>query len=101
MLRSARRGPDQDGRRDRERRVGGGTMSTSSARNFGKVLGITLFLAAFMVGGSVAQLTAAESTTTDANVLEGVVTSTNGPEAGVWVIAETTDLPTKFAKIVV
>src|SRR6202046_5350030 len=31
----------------------------------------------------------------------GVVTSVNGPEAGVWVIAETTDLPTKFAKIVV
>jgi len=33
--------------------------------------------------------------------LTGVVTSANGPEAGVWVIAETTDLPTKFAKIVV
>ena len=31
----------------------------------------------------------------------GVVTSANGPEAGVWVIAETTDLPTRFAKIVV
>src|SRR6516165_9284259 len=31
----------------------------------------------------------------------GVVTSANGPEAGVWVIAETTDLPTKFAKVVV
>ena len=31
----------------------------------------------------------------------GVVTGPNGPEAGVWVIAETTDLPTKFAKIVV
>src|SRR5580704_1363153 len=31
----------------------------------------------------------------------GVVTSPKGPEAGVWVIAETTDLPTKFAKIVV
>jgi hypothetical protein len=29
------------------------------------------------------------------------VTSASGPEAGVWVIAETTDLPTKFAKIVV
>ena len=27
--------------------------------------------------------------------LEGVVTGPNGPEAGVWVIAETTDLPTK------
>src|SRR5438309_270467 len=33
--------------------------------------------------------------------LGGVVTSANGPEAGVWVIAETKDLPTKFAKIVV
>ena len=33
--------------------------------------------------------------------LGGVVTSPTGPEAGVWVIAETADLPTKFAKIVV
>src|ERR1700730_17535748 len=33
--------------------------------------------------------------------LGGVVSSPNGPEAGVWVIAETTDLPTKFVKIVV
>src|SRR5262249_37763461 len=35
------------------------------------------------------------------NDLGGVVASANGPEAGVWVIAETTDLPTKFVKIVV
>src|SRR5262249_11908312 len=34
-------------------------------------------------------------------VIGGVVTGPNGPEAGVWVIAGTTDLPTKFAKIVV
>src|SRR5881628_1448022 len=33
--------------------------------------------------------------------LAGVVTSANGPEAGVWVIAETSDLPTRFARIVV
>ena len=33
--------------------------------------------------------------------LSGVVRSLNGPEAGVWVIAETTDLSTKYAKIVV
>ena len=33
--------------------------------------------------------------------LSGVVTGAHGPEAGVWVIAETTELPTKFAKIVV
>jgi hypothetical protein len=31
----------------------------------------------------------------------GVVTGPKGPEAGVWVIAETTDLPTKMNKIVV
>ena len=31
----------------------------------------------------------------------GVVTSAHGPEAGVWVIAETTELPTKLVKIVV
>jgi len=33
--------------------------------------------------------------------LGGLVSSSKGPEAGVWVIAETGDLPTKFAKIVV
>jgi hypothetical protein len=31
----------------------------------------------------------------------GVVTGVAGPEAGVWVIAETTDLPTRFTRIVV
>ncbi len=33
--------------------------------------------------------------------IAGVVTSSKGPEAGVWVIAETKLLPTKFRKIVV
>ena len=33
--------------------------------------------------------------------IRGVVTGANGPEAGVWVIAETMDLPTRYAKIVV
>ena len=37
----------------------------------------------------------------DADDIAGVVTSARGPEAGVWVIAETTDMPTKFRKIVV
>ncbi len=36
-----------------------------------------------------------------ADYIGGVVTSSKGPEAGVWVIAETTELPTKYAKIVV
>ena len=33
--------------------------------------------------------------------IKGTVNGPNGPEAGVWVIAETTDLPTKYAKVVV
>src|SRR5689334_2876196 len=37
----------------------------------------------------------------DSDDIGGVVTSSKGPEAGVWVIAETRDLPTRFAKIVV
>jgi hypothetical protein len=37
----------------------------------------------------------------DSDDIAGIVTSASGPEAGVWVIAETSDLPTRFAKIVV
>ncbi len=37
----------------------------------------------------------------DADDIGGVVTGPNGPEAGVWVIAETTDLPTRFTRSVV
>ena len=48
-----------------------------------------------------AQQHPAEAVRIGDNDLGGVVTSAQGPEAGVWVIAETTDLPTKFAKIVV
>src|SRR5450432_3903626 len=36
-----------------------------------------------------------------ADDIGGVVTSSNGPEAGVWVIAETADFKVKFRKIVV
>ena len=37
----------------------------------------------------------------DNDDIGGVVTSAKGPEAGVWVIAETKGLPTRFAKMVV
>src|ERR1700682_5949723 len=37
----------------------------------------------------------------DPDDIGGVVTSAKGPEAGVWVIGETTDTPAKFARIVV
>ncbi|HXX44367.1 MAG TPA: carboxypeptidase-like regulatory domain-containing protein [Candidatus Acidoferrales bacterium] len=36
-----------------------------------------------------------------ASDIGGVVSSSKGPEAGVWVIAETTDLPTRYIKEVV
>ena len=48
-----------------------------------------------------AQQTAPAGVTVGESDLGGVVSGPNGPEAGVWVIAETTDLPTKFAKMVV
>ena len=48
-----------------------------------------------------AQPTADPAMRVSENELGGVVAGPNGPEAGVWVIAETTELPTKFAKIVV
>src|SRR5579862_3963635 len=49
------------------------------------------------LGGSHAQ----SSPSIDADDIGGVVTSSNGPEAGVWVIAETHDLPVRYIKIVV
>ena len=51
-------------------------------------------------GASSATQTAA-TVAIDDDDIGGLVTSGKGPEAGVWVIAETTDLPTRFARIVV
>ena len=67
---------------------------------FGMVaLGVALFFGAFLVrtSGQVASATVR----IDDNDLGGVVSSSMGPEAGVWVVAETTDLSTKYVKIVV
>src|SRR5438552_1309193 len=44
---------------------------------------------------------AGEAVTVGPKSIGGVVSSPKGREAGVWVIAETTGLPTKFARIVV
>jgi hypothetical protein len=62
--------------------------------------GIAALLAACAVPMDKPQA-ADESIHVGSSDLGGVVNSTKGPEAGVWVIAETNDLPTKFAKIVV
>ncbi len=44
---------------------------------------------------------AATAVAIDADDIGGVVTGPNGPEAGVWVIAETRDLPVRYIKSVV
>jgi hypothetical protein len=59
------------------------------------ILFCTLLFSAFAMSA------AAQTVPVDADDIGGVVTGASGPEAGVWVIAETTDLPTKFVRIVV
>src|SRR4249919_36703 len=63
-------------------------------------IGVGLIWVAALVATSAGQQTNT-AIAVDSDDIGGVVTSTKGPEAGVWVIAETTDLPTRFAKIVV
>src|SRR5712691_7862388 len=66
----------------------------------GIVIALALLLAATLAGLLTAQ-NKSEAVRVGNTDLGGVVTSSNGPEAGVWVIAETADLGTKFVKIVV
>ena len=58
------------------------------------------FMAVFLVGLSACQQ-GSEVVVIDDDDIGGVVSGPDGPEAGVWVIAETTDLPTKFSRTVV
>jgi hypothetical protein len=57
---------------------------------------LSVSFSALLAGAAMAQ-----AVRVDADDIGGVVTGANGPEAGVWVIAETRDLPTRFIKIVV
>src|SRR5580700_7100208 len=64
-------------------------LSTAAAVGFAALLALPIT--------AIAQ----ETVAIDNDDIGGVVTGPNGPEAGVWVIAETTDLPTRFARMVV
>ena len=64
-------------------------------------IGMTAVLVAAALAGLLLAQTRNETVRVGNADVGGVVTSSNGPEAGVWVIAETTDLPTKFVRIVV
>src|SRR4051812_22793932 len=66
--------------------------------------GIVIVLAALLITALAGLLTAqqkSEGVRVGAADVGGLVSGPKGPEAGVWVIAETTDLPTKFVRIVV
>jgi hypothetical protein len=64
------------------------------------VITVGLFLAVSLVALRVGQAQGG-GVAIDADDIGGVVTGPKGPEAGVWVIAETKDLQTKHAKVVV
>ena len=61
----------------------------------------SIVIAALAAAPHVAAQAQQASVSIGATDIGGVVTGASGPEAGVWVIAETTELPTKYAKIVV
>src|SRR5271166_1703150 len=63
---------------------------------FAAVFAVTGFLVA-----NPARLEAQIRVAIDGDDIGGVVSGPHGPEAGVWVIAETRDLPTRYAKMVV
>src|SRR5437667_12420571 len=69
---------------------------------FGSVASIALatIVAASFSGGRV-RVAAQAAIAMDADDIGGVVTGPRGAEAGVWVIAESTSLPTTLRKIVV
>ncbi len=75
-------------------------MKTMNLRSGMMAAGVAACVAVSLTSISARQ-PAAAAVPVDADDLAGVVRSTKGPEAGVWVIAETTDLPTKFSKTVV
>ena len=74
-------------------------MRTAKTLSFSLALGsIALLLTAIQPGMTARQNA---NVSIDNDDIGGVVTSPAGPEAGVWVIAETTDLPTKYSRTVV
>ena len=80
-------------------------MSKNRNLRFGLIFATTCLLTGVLTGliarveaGQAGQSGVLHITPAD---IGGVVTSSKGPEAGVWVIAETNDLGTKLIKIVV
>ena len=77
-----------------------GIRKLATAPGMIAVLGTALAVAVSLTAVSAGQV-GGPAIAMDADDISGVVTGPRGPEAGVWVIAETTDLPTRLIKTVV
>ena len=76
-----------------------GVVCNLVASRYGRIVAALVFsvsTAAFAAGQ-----TSAGAIAMDNDDIAGIVTGPDGPEGGVWVIAETSDLPTRHIKIVV
>src|SRR5262245_42336445 len=73
-------------------------MRIGSFAYFGLAVAASITLA---TSGNRLRSSQQETVRIDGDDIGGTVTGANGPEAGVWVIAETSDLPTRFVRIVV
>ena len=82
--------------------LGGVGMKTATRPRVRTVLIRSALLSLVLIAGyAIYPLTALQQNTTFNGYISGTVRSTAGPEAGVWVIAETRDLPTHLIKEVV
>ncbi|MBI4262964.1 MAG: carboxypeptidase regulatory-like domain-containing protein [Acidobacteria bacterium] len=79
---------------------GSWSQAVSACAGAALVIGGALALEARQQTGAAAQREA-NQVAIDADDIGGVATGPGGPEAGVWVIAETSELPTMYRKIVV
>ena len=66
-----------------------------------RAYGVAAIVIAAFLAALPGRLNAQNAVSVKADDIGGVVTGPHGPEAGVWVIAETHDFPTRYAKIVV
>src|SRR5215467_10923397 len=76
-------------------------MTSRRAVLAGTAIGFALGVAGAPVAARAQQAGAVAAPAIDADDIGGVVTSRMGPESGVWVVAETTGLGTRFAKMAV
>src|SRR5215467_848672 len=77
------------------------SMTIRQALLAGTAIGFVMLVAGVPTGALAQQAEAVAAPAIDNNDIGGIVTSRMGPEAGVWVVAETTELGTRFAKMAV